>query len=53
VQAIVFLVAVASLFPPSLFEQMMTALAAFAPGDVVSILREQLSRSPGASTPAC
>lgn len=47
--AIVFLAALASLFPPSLLEQMMASLAAFAPADVVTIVREQLEAVAGGS----
>jgi len=42
VPAIVFLVALASLFPPSLLQQMTTALASFAPAQVVEIMNDQL-----------
>jgi membrane protein len=44
VPAIVFLVALASFFPSELVEQMVSSLAAFAPPDVVNIIREQLQR---------
>jgi membrane protein len=47
VPAIVFFVSLASLFPPSVLEQMMTALARFAPGDVTTIVRDQLSSIAG------
>ena len=47
VPAIVFLVALASLFPPSLLQQMVTAVAEFAPAQVVDILREQLKTIAG------
>lgn len=49
VPAIVFLAALASLFPASLLEQMMAGLAAFAPADVVAIVREQLEAVAGGS----
>jgi membrane protein len=47
VPAIVFFVALASLFPPSMLEQMMTALTRFAPGDVATIVRQQLASIAG------
>jgi len=47
VPAIVFLVALASLFPPSLLQQMTTALASFAPAQVVEIVRDQLKTVAG------
>ena len=47
VPAIVFLVALASLFPPTVLQQMMTALAAFAPAEVVQIMRDQLQSIAG------
>jgi len=49
VPALVFFVALASLFPPSLLEQMVTALAAFAPAEIVTIVRDQLATIAGGS----
>jgi membrane protein len=49
VPALVFFVALASLFPPSLLERMVTALAAFAPADIVTIVRDQLATIAGGS----
>ena len=42
VPAIVFLVALTSFFPAHLIDQMMTALASFAPKDVLQIVNEQI-----------
>jgi membrane protein len=44
VPAIVFLVALASFFPADTVAQMVGSLRAFAPGDVVQIMEEQLQR---------
>jgi membrane protein len=44
VPAIVFLVALASFFPSDTVAQMVGSLRAFAPGDVVQIVEEQLQR---------
>src|SRR5688572_5005090 len=44
VPAIVFLVALASFFPADTLAQMIESLRAFAPGDVVRIVEEQLQR---------
>jgi membrane protein len=44
VPAIVFLVALASFFPADTLAQMIESLRAFAPGDVVQIVEEQLQR---------
>jgi membrane protein len=44
VPAIVFLVALASFFPADTVAQMVGSLRAFAPGDVVQIVEEQLQR---------
>src|SRR6188768_3377817 len=44
VPAIVFLVALASFFPADTIAQMLGSLRAFAPGDVVQIVEEQLQR---------
>jgi membrane protein len=44
VPAIVFLVALASFFPADAVSQMIGSLRAFAPGDVVQIVEEQLQR---------
>jgi membrane protein len=44
VPAIVFLVALASFFPADTVAQMIGSLRAFAPGDVVQIVEEQLQR---------
>src|SRR3954471_22630945 len=44
VPAIVFLVALASFFPSEMVVRMVDSLRAFAPGDVVQIVEEQLQR---------
>jgi len=47
VPAIVFVTALASFFPPTFLQEMTGALSAFAPGEVVEIVREQLDALAG------